>query len=257
MNTVMRKKGIITVIMLLAVIAAALAVRVFYVAYVMDRVNVDEQLLTGALIKENGAALTDIFAEGFSARAFYGMCLSASCMLFGNFAVAGVYLNVAMQVIAAVLLFGTGVNFLNRYLGLLFGAVFSLLPIAVEQVSAVDVSNFSILLAALILWLISVAVCAVRYLCGKKRRAACEPLTEEEQEKSTESPQTQPEAVFDSSMKEIVLEEAEEQKPRFIENPLPVPKRREHKEMDYAIEIDARDDYDIMDMAGKDFFDIE
>ncbi len=58
-------------------------------------------------------------------------------------------------------------------------------------------------------------------------------------------------------MKEIVMESAKPEKPRFIENPLPVPKRREHKEMDYAIEVGEGDDYDITDMTGKDFFDIE
>lgn len=60
-------------------------------------------------------------------------------------------------------------------------------------------------------------------------------------------------------MKEITLEDVknEEQTPNFIENPLPVPKRRAHKEMDYALAVDENDDYDITDMSGKDFFDIE
>lgn len=58
-------------------------------------------------------------------------------------------------------------------------------------------------------------------------------------------------------MKEIVMEGAKPEKPRFIENPLPVPMRREHKEMDYIIEVSENDDYDITDMTGKDFFDIE
>ena len=60
-------------------------------------------------------------------------------------------------------------------------------------------------------------------------------------------------------MKEITLEDVkkEEQTSNFIENPLPVPKRRAHKEMDYAIAVDENDDYDITDMSGKDFFDIE
>ena len=60
-------------------------------------------------------------------------------------------------------------------------------------------------------------------------------------------------------MKEITLDDVknEEQKIDFIENPLPVPKRREHREMDYALSVDENDDYDIMDMSGKDFFDIE
>ena len=60
-------------------------------------------------------------------------------------------------------------------------------------------------------------------------------------------------------MKEITLEDVknEEQAPNYIENPLPVPKRRAHKEMDYAYEVDENDDYDMTDMSGKDFFDIE
>lgn len=62
-----------------------------------------------------------------------------------------------------------------------------------------------------------------------------------------------------AGMKEIILD-AEEKKKRitFIENPLPVPKRREHKAMDFAIGLaDENDDYDIKDVSGMDFFDIE
>ncbi len=45
---------------------------------------------------------------------------------------------------------------------------------------------------------------------------------------------------------------------QYIENPLPVPKRREHKEMDYAFEPTGKDDdYDVRDLTGKDYFDIE
>lgn len=45
---------------------------------------------------------------------------------------------------------------------------------------------------------------------------------------------------------------------KYIENPLPVPKRREHKAMDYAIDLNSENDhYDINDMTGMDFFDIE
>lgn len=60
-------------------------------------------------------------------------------------------------------------------------------------------------------------------------------------------------------MKEIKLEDVKIEEPKndFIENPLPVPKRREHKEMDYALAVGENDDYDITDMTGKDFFDIE
>lgn len=61
-------------------------------------------------------------------------------------------------------------------------------------------------------------------------------------------------------MREIKLEDIDiKKKVNYIENPLPVPKRREHKEMNYAIEELPPDktDYDIQDMTGMDFFDIE
>lgn len=58
-------------------------------------------------------------------------------------------------------------------------------------------------------------------------------------------------------MKEIMPEDLGEKTTKFIENPLPVPKRKEHKEMDYAVAVAENDDYDIKDMTGKDFFDIE
>lgn len=62
-----------------------------------------------------------------------------------------------------------------------------------------------------------------------------------------------------SGMREIKLEDVENgKKVKYIENPLPVPKRREHRKMDYAVELtSANDDYDIKDMTGMDFFDIE
>ena len=62
-----------------------------------------------------------------------------------------------------------------------------------------------------------------------------------------------------SGMREIKLEDVDnEKKVKFIENPLPVPKRKEHKKMEYAVELTSEnDDYDIKDMTGMDFFDIE
>lgn len=61
-----------------------------------------------------------------------------------------------------------------------------------------------------------------------------------------------------AGMKEITADAVEERQIRMIENPLPVPKRREHKEMDYMLtDIPENDDFDLKDMTGIDFFDIE
>lgn len=58
-----------------------------------------------------------------------------------------------------------------------------------------------------------------------------------------------------AGMKEIRLEDIDS-KTKFIENPLPVPKRREHREMDYMIKVSDTDDFDITDMTGMDYYDV-
>ncbi|MCR5118245.1 MAG: hypothetical protein K6B44_01330 [Lachnospiraceae bacterium] len=50
----------------------------------------------------------------------------------------------------------------------------------------------------------------------------------------------------------------EEEEPKLIENPLPAPKKHVPKEMDFDLEPDADQlHFDVVDMKGKDFFDIE
>lgn len=258
MKKVMKKKGLITAMMLLLVIIAAFAVRIFYVENRMDRIHMDEQLMKLVAFDENGVMASDIFAGGFSARALYVLCMSLSCMVFGNFAVAGVYLNVGLQVLAVLILFGAGKNCYNRLLGTVFAATFAIAPMIIRQVSKVDEINMELLLAVAGFWCFSVIVYLFRYLHRKKNeKASLEKEKTMEMTKEEAIVQTQALAVPDSSMKEIILDDVEAEKPKFIENPLPVPKRRAHREMDFAIETDENDDYDITDMTGKDFFDIE
>lgn len=257
----MKRKGFITGMMFLLVLLAAFTVRVFYIERIMDKIQVDEQLLNLAMLEENGVAVADFFAGGAYVRAVYVLCLSFFCMIFGNLAVAGVYLNVAFQMLAVLMLFSTGKNLFNRYLGIAFGAVYAVVPTIVKQVSRVDGASMTMLLAVAGIWCFSAIVYLFRFLGRKKKE---KPLLSkenavemEENGQKEQNEQIQTMAVPDSSMKEIILDDIEEQKPRFIENPLPVPKRKAHREMDYAIETDENDDYDITDMTGKDFFDIE
>lgn len=254
----MKNKGFITGIMLVVVLIVAFIVRAFYIGTMMNKINVDEQLLKLSMLDRNGVAAADIFAGGFSAKAAYILCLSFSCMIFGNFAVAGVYLNVGLQVLAVIMLFCAGKNFFNRYLGIVLGAIYAVLPMIVSQISRVDEINMKMLFVVAGIWCFSVIVYLFRYLHRKKKEKVL--FVKENAAEMTEidqKVQTKTVAVPDSSMKEIILDDVEEQKPKFIENPLPVPKRRAHREMDYAIETDENDDYDITDMTGKDFFDIE
>ena len=82
----------------------------------------------------------------------------------------------------------------------------------------------------------------------------------ENKKKEEKTPEESADSLLPPGMKEIKLEDIEStRKVKYIENPLPVPKRREHREMSYAInELNSgNDDYDITDMTGMDFFDIE
>lgn len=254
----MKNKGFITWIMLLVVLIAAFVVRAFYVGTMMDKINVEEQLLNLATFKGNGVVVADIFADGVSAKAVYILCLSFSCMIFGNFAVAGVYLNVGLQMLAVLILFGAGENFCNRYLATVLGVVYAVFPMVISQVSRVDEINMIMLLAVAGIWCFSVIVYLFRHLRRKKKeKAVFEKENAVEMTEHEQNVQAGTLPMPDSSMKEIILDDVEEQKTKFIENPLPVPKRRAHREMDFAIETDENDDYDITDMTGKDFFDIE
>lgn len=254
----MKNKGYITAMMLVSVLIATFIVRIFFIQNMMSKINVDEALLELAMLEENGIEIVRIFANGFSVKAAYVFCMSFSCMIFGNFTVAGVYLNVALQLLAVLMLFYAGKNFLNRTLGFVMSAVFAVLPVVVNQIAQVNETNMYLLFAMTAIWLVSAAVYFVRYLCGRRKaKTLLEKENTVNMEETEKTAEEMPTVMADSSMKEIILDDADELKPNYIENPLPVPKRRAHKEMDYAIETDENDDYDITDMTGKDFFDIE
>lgn len=78
----------------------------------------------------------------------------------------------------------------------------------------------------------------------------------EAEEKSENNIEEEPIPQPAAGMKEIRLEDVDSSKTKYIDNPLPVPKRREHREMDYLISVSDNDDYDITDMTGMDFYDI-
>ena len=61
--------------------------------------------------------------------------------------------------------------------------------------------------------------------------------------------------IEDTAEKEEVMSKQETEKPRMIENPLPLPKKREHREMDYAYEVsEDRMHFDV-EIRDQDDFD--
>ena len=85
-----------------------------------------------------------------------------------------------------------------------------------------------------------------------------EPTSVQEDKVTVVSVETGADTISPAGMKEITVDAVEIKPVQMIENPLPVPKRREHKEMDFMLtDIPENDDFDLKDMTGMDFFDIE
>lgn len=220
----------------------------------------------------------------------YTMVLSICMLIFGNYEVAGVYLNIVLQVVAAIILYFSITFVANAHVAFLVAAVISLIPFYADKVYEVSSFNLLILIYAMGLFLLAIISKVVYTFTRKKKLVEQETINQIEEvkeehtgvitlddiignsntsveEDSKEKNDMQIEEKNDKEesdivppgMKEIILDEEEKKKKvKFIENPLPVPKRREHKEMDYSVEVsNDNDDYDIKDVSGMDFFDIE
>ena len=226
--------------------------------------------------------------QRFSMEEVYTMALSFSMLVFGNSVIAGVYLNIILQVLAIVCIYFAISFVANAQVSLLIAVVVSLIPFYSDKVYEVSSFNLLMLLYAVGFMILAIVCKGVAMFVFKKKAIEQEnniPVdVREEQtgvitlddiigesgssdvkEEAKEQKETPKEDKKEESenvpagMKEIILDEEEKKKNvKFIENPLPVPKRREHKEMDFAVELrDDNDNYDIKDVSGMDFFDIE
>ena len=226
--------------------------------------------------------------QRFSMEEVYTMALSFSMLVFGNSIIAGVYLNIILQVLAIVCIYFAISFVANSQVSLLIAVVVSLIPFYSDKVYEVSSFNLLMLLYAVGFMILAIVCKGVAMFVFKKKAIEQEnnvPVNVQEEqtgvitlddiigesgssdvkEEAKEQKETSKEDKKEESenvpagMKEIILDEEEKKKNvKFIENPLPVPKRREHKEMDFAVELrDDNDDYDIKDVSGMDFFDIE
>lgn len=148
----------------------------------------------------------------------------------------------------------------NKYISFAIGLIAAVLPGYIHHLSKVNIVDMEIFLSALILNFI---VFLIHFIYSKFSVKKLSPVMAEENktdDKQTSITRTEVDTgvLMDRSMREIHYDDLEDKKVQYIENPLPVPKRREHKEMDFALEpTDSNDDYDLKDMTNKDFYDIE
>lgn len=235
-------------------------VRIYYVNYLMSEVNIDEDIYNAAKVSTVANGLTSTFAGGFQIQSLYICNLYLAFLLFGNFTVAGVYLNILYQLLTVLLVYIVIKNVANRYWGFAGGLILAILPLYIDTLSEVTIQNMLICIAVLI---IAIVISMIRWIYHRHtaKKKTSDQIVEEKtdaREDDSESFDTSINPILDTSLREIRYDDLEEHKIQYIENPLPVPKRREHKEMDYAFEpTGSDDDYDIKDLTDKDFYDIE
>lgn len=257
----MRKRSWLTGLFWVILSCITIIVRIYYVNYLMSEVNINEDIYNAAKVSIGSNGLTSAFTDGFQIQSLYICNLYLAFLIFGNFTVAGVYLNILYQLLTVLLVYIVIKSVANRYLGFAGSLILAILPIYIDTLSEVTIQNMLICIAAFIS---TIVISIIRWIYHRHttRRRASNQIVEEktddlkEEERETFDSGSNP--ILDTSLKEIRYDDLEDNRVQYIENPLPVPKRREHKEMDYAFEpTGSDDDYDMKDLTGKDFYDIE
>ncbi|MDE6363873.1 MAG: hypothetical protein K2O40_04455 [Lachnospiraceae bacterium] len=257
----MNKKSWLTGLLIIILSCIAVLVRMYYVNTLMTEVNISEDIYNAAKVSIDTNGLKTAFADGIRIESFYICNLYLAFLIFGNFTVAGVYLNILYQVLTIILVYILLRNLTNRFIGFAGSLILAIFPIYIESLSEVTMFHMQLLIAAFVCTVVDLIVCLIFRRHAVKIDSNTEqtpnpllPDVAAEKNQPDESMSILP----DTSMKEIRYDDLEDNKVQYIENPLPVPKRREHKEMDYAFEPTGKDDdYDVSDMTGKDYFDIE
>lgn len=256
---IMKKRSWLTGLFLIILSSIAIIVRIYYVNRLMSEVNISEDIYNAAKVTVEMNSLTSAFADGFQMRSLYICNLYLAFLIFGNFTVAGVYLNILYQILTVLLVYIVIKGVTNRYAGFAGGLILALFPAYINTLSDVTMQNMIICIAV---FFGVVVISIIRRICqrhiAKKNSSDKLAADKTNLKENNEAVKADTNAIPDTSMKEIRYDDLEDNKVQYIENPLPVPKRREHKEMNYAFEpTGSNDDYDLKDLSGKDFYDIE
>jgi hypothetical protein len=150
----------------------------------------------------------------------------------------GVCLNVVFQTITIILVFWYIYYALRKYYCFRISMLLAVFPAYINKISTVNYYNISVLVLTLLIIALLVVYGKISAVSAKKKKN----IGNEE----------------NSSMREIEMAEIENKQVKMLDNPLPVPKRREHREMEFAIELTPEnDDFDIKELPEGDDFDIE
>ena len=253
-----RKK--ISSILLLVVLLVCVIIRtIFIIATDWYTAEMDVQL----------SKISDVnyYIENFSIYNFYMIILSSILFIFGKKVFVVVVVNCLIQFISILLIFLIFKIMSNEFFAFFLTLFFSAWPWYIKKIFDISDFCFSYLVKVLIIGIIAfIYLCICHKLAANKKTEGTEEMKEisfEEINQNIEVGNNDigvTKELTPPGMTEIKLDNEGNKKKEviFIKNPLPVPKRKAHKKMDFIVELDSsNNDFDITDMSGMDYFDID
>jgi Na+-transporting methylmalonyl-CoA/oxaloacetate decarboxylase gamma subunit len=222
--------GLLFLILLIATVGA----RIFYIYCFMDDIVISKNVHNQMEV----IGLSSVFGDNFSLMTLYFLALELVSYMVGSLESAVVCLNVIFQCLTIIILFWYIYYVSRKYYCFRLSMILAVFPAYIYKISSVDSYNMSVFLMLVLLILVLTIYSKIVMAFSKNS----DNIDNKE----------------DSSMREIVMAENETTEVKMIDNPLPMPKRREHKEMDFAIELTPEnDDFDIKELPEGDDFDID
>jgi hypothetical protein len=230
----MKVKGWDIGLLFLLLLIATVGVRIYYVNCLMADIVMSEDVHNHVEV----IGLSSVFGAGFNLKTLYFAALYLIYYVLGNLENAGVCLNVIFQTFTIMIIFWYVYHVSKKYYCFRISMLFAVFPAYIYKISMVDYYNMVVFLWVALIIVVLLANRKINSILGKKKKN----IDSEE----------------DSSMREIVLADYEDTQVKLLDNPLPLPKRREHREMEFAIELTPEnDDFDIKELPEGDDFDIE
>lgn len=236
----MKVKGWDIGLLFIILVISTVGVRVYYINHLMANVVINEDVYNQMkIIDVNGslAVLSSIFHVNSIFNSIYLTLLYLAYLVIRNYTVAGVYLNIVFQTLTMILLFCYIYHVTRKYITFRICMLLTVFPSYVRRISFIDNNNMKILIIVCVAVVVLTGMDMVFNMINKRKNKA-------------------EEVHNDTPMKEEIALGDIEGKP--LENPLPVPKRKKHKEMDYAVNLtEENNDFDIKQLPDNDDFDIK
>lgn len=200
----------------------------------------------------------------------YWIMVSRLMALFDNSVWVIVWTNFFIQVVSIIMIFFIFKNLANELFSFFLSIFFIGWPWYIKKMFDVSDFCFTYFIKVLLIGIIAILYLLISYKLSSKKKIKgndeeMKEITYDQIEQNEINHKKYEGAAVTTEltppgMTEIKVDDDGNRKKEvvFIKNPLPVPKRKAHKKMDFVVELDdSNNDFDIKDITGMDFFDVD